>query len=59
MLEDLFGTVPANTVVMSGTIPSKAGLVYGDSYEMEMHDPILNRTIRHSYRVEVLRHKIT
>jgi len=59
MLEDLFGTVPANTIVMSGTIPSKAGLVYGDSYEMEMHDPVLNRTIRHSYRVEVLRHKIT
>ncbi len=59
MLEDLFGSVPANTIVMSGTIPSKAGLVYGDSFEMELHDPVLNRSIRHGYRVEVLRHKIT
>ena len=41
-------------VLFSGTIPTKAGLVYGDSYELEMEDPSLKRSIRHRYRVKTL-----
>ena len=41
-------------VLFSGTIPTKAGLVYGDSYELEMEDPFLKRSIRHRYRVKTL-----
>lgn len=41
-------------VLFSGTIPTKAGLVYGDSYELEMEDPFLKRSIRHQYRVKTL-----
>ncbi len=57
-LEDLFGVRPHNVVLMSGTIPSNGGISFADAYEMELHDPVLGRTIRHGYRVEVMREKI-
>jgi hypothetical protein len=41
-------------VLFSGTIPTKGGLIFGDSYELELEDPVLNRAIRHSYRVIIL-----
>jgi hypothetical protein len=41
-------------VLFSGTIPTQAGLVYGDSYELEMEDPFLKRSIRHEYKVKIL-----
>jgi len=41
-------------VLFSGTIPTKGGLIFGDSYELELEDPVLKRTIKHSYRVKVL-----
>jgi Protein of unknown function (DUF2848) len=41
-------------VLFSGTIPTKKGLIYGDSYELEMEDPVLKRMIKHMYRVKVL-----
>ena len=41
-------------VLFSGTIPTQAGLVYGDSYELEMEDPLLKRSIRHEYKVKIL-----
>ena len=40
--------------VFSGTIPTKAGLIYGDSFELELEDPVLKRSIKHSYGVRVL-----
>ena len=58
LLEDLFGERPGNVAVMSGTVPAIGGICYGDSYEMELHDPVLDRTIRHSYGVEILHQKI-
>ncbi len=58
MLEDLFGAKPHHVVLMSGTVPSLGGISYADGYDLELHDPVLGRTIRHSYRVDVLRHKI-
>lgn len=41
-------------VLFSGTIATAAGLVYGDAYELEFEDPVLNRKIAASYRVSVL-----
>mgnify|MGYP005844828397 CR=1 FL=1 len=58
LLEGLFGSKRANLVVMSGTVATHGGLVYADSYDMELHDPVLRRTIRHGYRVELLREKV-
>lgn len=41
-------------VLFSGTIATTSGLVYGDSYEIEMEDPVLKRTIKSQYKVKVL-----
>ena len=41
-------------VLFSGTIPTRAGLIFGESYELEMEDPVLKRMIKHSYRVKIL-----
>ena len=41
-------------VLLSGTIPTQSGLVYGDSYDLEMEDPVLKRRIEYSYRVNIL-----
>ena len=41
-------------VVFSGTIATRSGLVYGDAYDLELQDPVLQRCIRASYRVTVL-----
>ncbi len=58
LLEDLFGVRPSNVVVMSGTVAALGGITYGESYDLELHDPVLGRSLRHSYRVDVLREKI-
>jgi Protein of unknown function (DUF2848) len=44
----------AGIVLFSGTIATKSGLVYADAYELELHDPVLGRTIRAGYRVRTL-----
>src|SRR5919199_718864 len=41
-------------IFLSGTPPTIGGLVYGDSFEMEFQDPVLERAIRHRYAVDVL-----
>ena len=41
-------------ILFSGTIPTKTGLVYGDSYDLEMDDPVLKRTIKYYYKVNIL-----
>ena len=43
------------TIFMSGTIPTVGGhLVYADHFAFELHDPLRNRTLRHSYDVSLL-----
>ena len=43
------------TIFMSGTIPTVGGkLVYADRFTFELHDPLRNRTIGHSYDVVLL-----
>jgi hypothetical protein len=39
------------TLAVQGGI---AGMADGDALELELHDPILNRTLRHAYRVRAL-----
>jgi len=41
-------------LLFSGTIPASTGLIISNSFEMEMYDPVLRRTIRHSYGVRVI-----
>ena len=41
-------------VFMSGTPATVGGLTFGDRYELELEDPVLRRSLRHSYSVEVL-----
>jgi hypothetical protein len=47
--------LPADGLVLfSGTVASKHGLIYGDSFQFEMDDPVLGRKISHKYEVRVL-----
>jgi hypothetical protein len=41
-------------VVFSGTVATKIGLVYGERFDFEMEDPLLDRNIRHGYQIRVL-----
>ncbi len=41
-------------VLYSGTIATASGLIYGDSYELEMEDPVAKRTIKSQYKVTIL-----
>ena len=44
-----------NSVFFSGTINTVGKqLIYADSYELEMIDPVLKRTLRHEYRAAKL-----
>lgn len=40
--------------LFSGTFATTCGLVYGDSYELEMEDPVLKRMIKSQYKVKIL-----
>lgn len=41
-------------VIFSGTIGTRKGIVFGQRFDMEMEDPVLNRSIRYGYDVRVL-----
>ncbi|NIS61440.1 MAG: DUF2848 domain-containing protein [Proteobacteria bacterium] len=41
-------------VLFSGTIPTKIGVVFGERFDFEMEDSVLDRKIRHGYQVRVL-----
>lgn len=44
-----------NSVFFSGTINTvDKSLIFADKYEIEMFDPVLNRSLKHEYTVEVL-----
>lgn len=42
------------TVMTCGTVGAIGGIRPSNSFEMELFDPVLNRSLRHSYQVEVL-----
>ncbi|UOB59431.1 DUF2848 domain-containing protein [Burkholderia pyrrocinia] len=50
-------TMPARCAMYGGTVAvhgSIAAMGDGDAFEMELHDPVLGRSLRHRYAVEVL-----
>lgn len=48
------GIARPGTVFLSGAPPTLEGLVFGERYEIELRDPVLDRALRHSYSVTVL-----
>jgi hypothetical protein len=48
------GQLPPNTAMFCGTLPVLRELGYGDAFEMELHDPVLKRSLHHRYFVDSL-----
>lgn len=46
--------LPAGTAMFCGTQPVIGELGYGEGFEMELFDPVLDRSLRHAYSVEAL-----
>jgi hypothetical protein len=47
--------LPTDEIILfSGTVATKSGLEFGESFELEMEDPVLTRTIHHRYGVRIL-----
>ncbi|HXZ08191.1 MAG TPA: DUF2848 domain-containing protein [Paraburkholderia sp.] len=44
------------TVLFCGTQPVLGALTPASAYELELHDPVLGRTLRHRYSVDALAH---
>jgi hypothetical protein len=53
-LQERPGAAGPAFVLFSGTVATKGGLVYADTYELELRDPVLGRSIRAAYLVRVL-----
>jgi 2-keto-4-pentenoate hydratase/2-oxohepta-3-ene-1,7-dioic acid hydratase in catechol pathway len=48
-------TVPVSgTVLFSGSVATLEGILHGDRFEAELHDPVLERTLRCAYDVSVV-----
>lgn len=47
-------SLPAGTAMFCGTQAVIGELGHGEAFEVELHDPVRNRTLRHAYRVESL-----
>ncbi|MFT4101241.1 MAG: DUF2848 domain-containing protein [Burkholderiaceae bacterium] len=47
-------TLPAGTAMYCGTPGALGGIRPGTRFEMELQDPVLGRTLRHAYDIEVL-----
>lgn len=56
LVERLTGeaTLPPGTAMFCGTQAVLGELGHGDAFEVELHDPVRNRTLRHAYRVQSL-----
>jgi hypothetical protein len=48
------GALPAGTVMFCGTFAVIGGLRPAAEFHMALHDPVLARTIEHSYRIQTL-----
>ncbi|QET01441.1 MULTISPECIES: DUF2848 domain-containing protein [Cupriavidus] len=46
--------LPPGTAMFCGTQAVIGELGHGEAFEVELHDPVRNRTLRHAYRVESL-----
>lgn len=57
--EELFrlwpdSTSPNNVVMFGGTLSVKGQIGFASEFEMELHDPVLNRSLRHRYAINAL-----
>lgn len=48
------GALPDNCLMFCGTLPAIGGIRKSPVFEFELHDPKLNRVIRHRYAIESL-----
>lgn len=46
--------LPSGAVMFCGTLAAIGGVAGGDVFEIELHDPVLGRTIRHRYATRAL-----
>jgi hypothetical protein len=46
--------LPAGTAMFCGTLPAIGGIRPAARLSIELHDPVLGRTLRHAYDIEVL-----
>jgi len=42
------------TAMFCGTLAAKGGVRFSEKFEIELEDPVLNQSLRHSYRIEVM-----
>lgn len=54
MYADFAAPLAAGGVLFSGTLPTIHEIAPADAFEMELFDPVLNRRLRHDYRITVL-----
>lgn len=47
-------SLPPGTAMFCGTQAVIGELGHGEAFEVELHDPVRNRTLRHAYRVQSL-----
>ncbi|BCD88591.1 hypothetical protein PSm6_49980 [Pseudomonas solani] len=47
-------SLPAGTAMFCGTLPFIGEPLPGEGFSVELHDPVLGRSLRHSYRVKPL-----
>ncbi len=50
----LYGGLAPATAMFGGTLAVHGGVRAASGFEMELHDPVLNRSIRHRYGIETL-----
>ena len=47
-------SLPEGTAMFCGTLAAKGGIRPAARFEMELHDPVLQRTLAHGYDIEIL-----
>ena len=53
-LASRFGGLGDDWLMFCGTLPVQGGVRPASSFRVELHDPVLHRTIRHTYAVDTL-----
>lgn len=51
---DAAATLPVGTAMFCGTLPVEGDIAPADRFEVELVDPVLDRTLRHEYAARVL-----
>lgn len=54
LYESREGRLPAQSLMFCGTLPVRGSIRFAPEMTLELVDPVLNRTIKHRYRIDVL-----